>query len=426
MPTDNNWYRNRGYIHFDAPVNLKKAIKIVTSPETVSTHAFYPLINYTINSFKVFKNEHGKIEKKKKPRPIAYASHIDSHIYAYYAQLLAEKYEHALKVKGLDENIIAFRSLGKSNINFANDAFEEIIRRRSCSAIAIDITGFFDNLDHQLLKQQWSNVLGVEKLSTDHFNVFRSVTRYSKVSRDALYTRLKISKNNPKYDRMRVCTADVFRNVVRAEKLIQVHQDTKGIPQGSPISALLSNLYMLSFDVAAKQISEKYEGTYYRYCDDMLFIVPTAYKDLIQQEIAQEIVKVKLEINPDKTEVRDFWPSGAHLKANKPLQYLGFIFDGTHKLLRSAALAKFSSRMKAGVRLAKKTRNKANQQEREAGSKETPLFKRKLYERYSHLSKRNFITYGYRASGIMNSNAIRKQLKPLWGRLRAEFEDDNS
>lgn len=425
MVKKHDWYRTRGYIHFDAPIGLKKATAIVTNPDRVATHAFFPLIHYTIESFKVFKNCQGEVEKKPKQRPIAYASHLDSHIYSYYSKIISAKYEVALQERGLDKNVLAFRALGKSNIDFANDAFEEIKKRRSCSAIALDITGFFDNLDHQILKEHWCYLLGADKLPNDHFNVFRSITRFSKVCRDTVYERLKIAKNNPKNGRFRICTPEVFRHVIRAEKLIQVNTDSKGIPQGSPVSALLSNIYMLTFDVAAKSIAEQYDGCYYRYCDDMLFIVPTAYKDLVEQAVMAEITKVKLDINPKKTEIRDFWPSGAMMRSNKPLQYLGFIFDGQHKLIRSAALAKFSGRMKSGVRLAKKTQRKANYKELIAGKEVTRLFKRKLYERYSHLSNRNFVTYGYRAASVMQSQAIRKQLKPLWGRLQKEMMDDN-
>ena len=39
---------------------------------------------------------------------------------------------------------------------------------------------------------------------------------------------------------------------------------------------------------------------------------------------------------------------------------------------------------------------------------EKKLSKRKLYERYSHLGGKNFITYGHRAANHMRSDAIRK------------------
>lgn len=422
METGSDWFRKRGYIHFDAPVGLKKASTVVKNAPEVAKHAFFPLLHYVIESYKIFKNEDGEVEKKVKLRPIAYASHIDSHLYAYYAHLLSSRYEQALSNLGLDANVIAFRSLGKSNINFANDAFEEIKSRRSCTAIALDITGFFDNLDHEILKDKWCYLLESDKLPEDHFNVYRSITKFSKVCRDTVYERLKISKNNPKSGRLKICEPNIFRDVIRAGKLIEVNKTAKGIPQGTPISALLSNIYMLSFDVAAKDIAERYGGVYFRYCDDMLFIIPTAHKYVIEQAVMEEIAKVKLDINPKKTEIRDFSHSSGLLRSNKPLQYLGFVFDGQHKLIRSAALAKFSGKMKSGVRLAKKSQGKANLKELSEGREQTSLFKRKLYERYSHLSKRNFVTYGYRAARVMQSKSIRKQLKPLWGRLQKEME----
>src|SRR5690554_4131883 len=76
-----SWFRKRGYLHFDSPISIQRAESIVKSPERVSKHSFYPLINYDVDSFKVFKNSNGLIEKKEKKRPIAYASHVDSHIY---------------------------------------------------------------------------------------------------------------------------------------------------------------------------------------------------------------------------------------------------------------------------------------------------------------------------------------------------------
>jgi retron-type reverse transcriptase len=52
-----------------------------------------------------------------------------------------------------------------------------------------------------------------------------------------------------------------------------------GIPQGSPISALLSNIYMFSFDKHMKNYVDSIGGKYFRYCDDMLLIVPSEYRD---------------------------------------------------------------------------------------------------------------------------------------------------
>jgi hypothetical protein len=78
--------------------------------------------------------------------------------------------------------------------------------------------------------------------------------------------------------------------------------------------------------------------------------------------------------------------------------------------------------MKAGVRSARKTVRRTNSELLKNGlSPSERLRKKKLYERYSHLGKRNFLTYGYRAAEKMNSSAIKKQLKPMWTRLQKEM-----
>lgn len=422
LNSNNQWFRSRGYLHFDTPVKLRKASKIVSSPENVSKHAFLPLISYSIESFKVHPNEDGKIVKKPKSRSVSYASHIDSHIYSYYAEKLSQLYERDLTSLSLNDTVLAFRALSKSNIDFANDAFEKIKEHGNCTAIAMDISGFFDNLDHDILKSMWSKVLKVERLPSDHFNIFRSLTKHSTVKRDELFDKLKISKNNPRKAGLRLCNIKTFRDVVRSSDLITTNKSGKGIPQGTSISALLSNIYMLDFDSKIKNIVTSMNGNYYRYCDDMLFIIASDKRETLVNMVEENIAALKIDINGDKTEIRKFSIAHGIQKSDKPLQYLGFIFDGERKLIRSAALARFSGRMKAGVRLAKKTHSKANLIEEEKGISKTPLFKKKLYERYSHLSKRNFITYGHIAAKKMNSKAIKKQLKPLWGRLVREMD----
>jgi|SRR5690554_575891 len=418
-----SWFRKRGYLHFDSPVSIQRAESIVKSPDRVSKHSFYPLINYDVDSFKVFKNSDGLIEKKEKKRPIAYASHVDSHIYAYYAWLLNELYEQKLQELGLSENVLAFRTLGRSNIEFADAAFENIKQRKYCSVVALDVKGFFDNLNHKMLKRSWADLIGKQQLPKDHFNVFKSLTRYSTVSKDELYKALGIAYSNPKNGRYRVCEAKVFREKVRGGGLIATNKEDRGIPQGAPISALLSNIYMIEFDRLAKEVMEEQGGSYYRYCDDMLFITSFEYQDDIESFAQAEIQKLCLSINADKTEKRRFWIADGIQTCDKPLQYLGFTFDGQRKLLRSAALARFSNKMKRGVKFAKLTQEKRNAIKREKGIPETGLYRNQLYMLYSHLGRRNFLSYSYRAAKHMKSDAIRKQVKPLWTRLQKEIEE---
>ena len=418
---DSGWFKKRRYLHFDRPISLKTANRIVCCSETVSKHSFYPFLTYQISSSKIYKDEEQTIQVKPKTRPIAFASNVDSHIYAYYASKLSELYEKKLTALGLTDNVLAFRKLGKNNIDFAYQAFSDIKQLGSCTAIAFDISGFFDNLDHRILKDIWQALLNESKLPNDHYSVFKSITRFSKVDREKVFKKLSISSHNPKVHNSRLCEPLLFRTEIRDSGLIERNKSNKGIPQGSPISALLSNMYMLNFDTAVKKSVDEKGGIYYRYCDDMLFIVPSKWGKDIGGIVREEIKKLNIDINPSKTEIREFSYSKGVLSTIKPLQYLGFLFDGENIFLRSASLARYSERMRRGVSLAKQTQRKYNKIRRDKGQPTQTLYKKKLYEDYSHLGKRNFIRYGLRAAEKMQSKTIKRQLKPLWKRLNHQI-----
>lgn len=420
------WYRPRRYLHFDEPVGYAKAYAMVKDPVAVAKHSFWPLITYQIKSSKISEDDYtGDLVPSSKTRDISYAAHGDSHILSFYCDQLGQQYEAAIVSAGLGDSVLAFRRLGMNNIDFAKQAFDEIRRQGNCTAIALDITKFFDNIDHALLKQGWKDLLGVRELPADHFVVFKALTKYSTVNRNDLFRTLGISIHNPRSSgRRRVCNPADFRAKVRTENMVSVNSDPFGIPQGTAISALLSNVYMMSFDAIAKDLASSVGGQYLRYCDDILFIAPTAAETRIKDFAEQEIKKIKLQVNPNKTDICHFSrvPGTDDLQADHPLQYLGFLFDGQRVLIRSAAFAKFSNRMKRGLSLAKQTMRSKNSIRTEKGELPRNLFLKKIYSRYSHLGGRNFLRYGYRAAEKMESTAIKRQLRPLWGRLRKAIE----
>jgi hypothetical protein len=182
------WFRQRAYLHFDLPIGASRAKLIATSPRQVERHSFYPFIYSIVETIKTTRDpKTKKIQRKKKGREISYACHVDSHIYSYYSWLLMRRYEQEISAKQLGQCVLAFRSLGKSNIDFAYGAFEEIAKRQNCEVIAFDIKGFFDNLDHGILKRAWVSLLGKPTLPRDHYTVFRSITRWSRVRRDKTF-----------------------------------------------------------------------------------------------------------------------------------------------------------------------------------------------------------------------------------------------
>jgi hypothetical protein len=109
---------------------------------------------------------------------------------------------------------------------------------------------------------------------------------------------------------------------------VQTNPDRKGIPQGSPISALLSNIYMMEFDEQISKYVKAYGGSYLRYCDDILLILPGSKESEAIRVVGEKVKEIRLEIQESKTEVCRFGNSINGYRADRPLQYLGFIFDG--------------------------------------------------------------------------------------------------
>jgi RNA-directed DNA polymerase len=204
---------------------------------------------------------------------------------------------------------------------------------------------------------------------------------------------------------------------VREKGLIQKNDQQIGIPQGSPISALLSNVYLLDFDRQMSVIASRTGGLYRRYSDDILWICPIGAADEIEREVYRCIGEFRLEINTGKTETSVFrHDCSGQLVSDRPLQYLGFVFDGKQRLVRPNTLARYYRRVKTAIRRAQKMAAKAGIDRR--------VFRRQIYKRFSHLGTRNFISYGRRAAVVMRADSIRRQVGRHWRKLHKWLPND--
>ena len=408
----------RTYLHFDTPVPEQVAARIATDPQAVAKHPFNPLITYNVTSQKIRKKVGGGVERKKpKVRPISYSGHKDSHIFAQYSKILCELYERQLQERGLQQVVTAFRSLEhRRNIHFANEVFEFIKAQGNCAVLATDISDYFGSMRHDHLKRAWCRLLGVDRLPDDHFAVFKAITQYCTVDRVKLCRALGLDPDRPRADgRQRFCSPRQFREVVRANGLCSVNRSGKGIPQGSPISAVLSNLYMLEFDTVMHAEVAAHGGLYRRYCDDILFVVPTPEIRVKLLTLMTALVRdLGLEAHPEKTEAIDFTRTDGRVVASNTLNYLGFTFDGENKRIKPASIARFYMKMRRGVGRTKAIRFRACQK---AGVW-TPIKRRKLHLLYSYLGRHNFLSYAFDAAKIMNDPGIKRQVKAHWPKLQ--------
>lgn len=426
--------KKRTYFHFDPYIkfshhkeNLKK---FLSDEQNIASHSFYPFIKTTIRTPR-YKGKNKGTEIKE--RELAYAAHFDSFVYSWLSTQLDDLYENALSLNQIDDSVTAYRALGKNNIHFAKEVFEDIISRNKCVALTFDISSFFDNIDHQHLKKEWCKLLDSQKLPEDHYKLFKNLTNYSFVDRDDLFAEFPINPKKDKVKNKRICNPKDFRERVRRKGLIKRNANKNsieegsrysvqcGIPQGSPVSAVLSNIYLFSFDEEIQNEALSRSALYRRYSDDLIIVCKEEDVAHFEGLVTQEIKKYELQIQPDKTDKVIFEKRGANiigLQENgverKHLQYLGFEFDGTRTLIRSSSFSRYKRKMKAGIRKVLK----------EGYSKKrlgTKPFKRKMFLRYSEKGKRNFISYAQRASKIMNSNSIFKQQKDSMKKLANTF-----
>lgn len=416
----------RKYLHFDRPFSGEVAYKAVSDPNKVAEWSFMPFLHIELEKIRVKRQEDGSLKPEKKDRPIFYASHRDAAVYYYYAELLSTAYEDLLNKLGISNCVTAFRKRqGLCNIHFALEVFQEIERLGNCTVYTFDVKSFFENLNHNKLKRLWVKLLGGSSLPADHYAVYKSITRYSYVDRDAALRAFEINiKDEKRIKRRYICESEEFRKQIRDAGLIQKHVDSTtgewkkvGIPQGSPISALLSNLYMVEFDTAVAEKINLCGGMYRRYCDDIICIVPADCELDAESLIKCKISELALEIHSGKSTIHHFKRSFSAVTCSeqKPVQYLGFLFDGRTIRLRTVALSRYYAKMRSSVRAMDRHRKYSDL---EAGL-QTPLKTKLLNRKYTYLGRRNFITYAHRAAEIMCSRTIRKQIKPHLVRFNA-------
>lgn len=435
----------RNYLHFDEKKSSKKIFEYVSNKEKVSKHSFFPTISYSLKEEKISKKDKrivpfkGTLKSKyiidqysykNKLRSINFPSHIDGNIYAYYSKILESNYLNFLSKNNLESNVIAFRkiteidNLGKEkslcNIHFARNVFNFIKEKENCFVLCLDISGFFDNLDHEILKNNWIKLLEETRLPKDHYQVYKSLTKYSYVDKKDLYKALGLSLNSRTLHKRlnRLCDIQTFRKKIREANLIKKNLKYKGIPQGSPISGMLSNLYMMDFDSKVSKIIAEMDGRYYRYCDDMIFIIDESSSNIIMSLIFDEINKIKLKINNKKTQ-KIIFKGGKVQINNQPtfnnpnqLQYLGVLFDGDNVFLRETGLSKLHYKLRKAIRMRSThyARLKFYDRHNNQG-----MYMKTLYSRFTYIGKRNYLSYAYRVSKVFESKNIKSQVKSHFG-----------
>lgn len=391
----------KSYAHFDKRVSLGMDFvqKYVMDEAKVAAHSFYPFIHFEVKN-----SRYGK-KGPKKPRELYYCSHMDRCVYQRYAFLLNYYYNIRAKEKGIHKAAIAYRNnLGKNNINFAKDAFDAIRRSGKSLIIIGDFTSFFDKLDHNYLKQSLCELLEVKRLPQDYFAVFKNITRFSSLDWEDIVKAAGENINSPGVkkrlnEKNTILTRQQFLD---NKSCIVKNVSGVGIPQGSPVSAVLANVYMLKFDEIINRYISGKGGVYMRYSDDFLIMLPVVSKNDIKEYVDFifsyiDTLQGVVELQEEKTSLFLFeddsvrsYPSGEPAA----IDYLGFLFDGKDVRIRPRSITKYYYRMRRKARTIRRSK--------EAFSRGKHVASRNLYQIYSHSGKRlTFIDYAKRSTQIL-------------------------
>jgi len=500
---EKDWFRIKSYPHIGLPLKPKDRIwmeKYVKDENKIATHSFSPFLHkaLVVRKFRRVVCLDGTRTKLRKPdkkiRQIFYADHLDANVYGYYASILNYNYNQKLKVAGIGDCVTAYRRIpvdaalpkgrNKCNIDFANEVFEFIRNNKTEELVAItfDVSSFFDNLDHKILKKAWISSMGFDSsMPADHYNVFKNITRFSYIDEKAIFEQYKdqiivekgIEKEivkkkvvKRKYLREKNSVAyclkgdlKVIRNsgLIRGNKYVQVNekvcvQRNYGIPQGSPISSVLANIYLLEFDKIIYEYLSVKNGFYRRYSDDMVLLFNNLEVEQVIGFVKEKIQNFKLKIQDKKTQIFKFervsdrlecyqWnPSTNQFNHNTVFEYLGFAFDGRNVFLKSSSLAGFYRKMKRHIRRAK-YHSKHNKTIHGGEIFKSRLYKRftfkgasrrRIYKRHPTLTNKwiltlkydwgNYLSYATMAAKIIPSNKIAHQVKNHWRIFHEELK----
>lgn len=432
MKKNKGIFKYKIYAHFDSRKSAESVKEYIYNEKKIEEHSFLPFIldiytmekfnkeNYLINS-KIENEEMKKDVTKEKKRNIMFSSHIDRYIFQLYNYKLNELYNNYARTNGINKCSVAYRNNfnGKSNINFAHDVFKFILNTKNCYILVGDFKDFFDGLDHKYLKKMLCKVCGKNNLDDDYYAVFKNITKYSyfdlqdickikNIKKQDIYNHAeKVNSNTGKKEFVFELDQVMTIEEINKYKSKYLHHNNKyGIPQGSAISSVLANIYMIDVDKLINNLVTSNNGIYRRYSDDFIVVIPNISSEKF--EILLKKIKEILSKNGNPTltdeKTRVYYYEGEKLEninenfltniknTKNELEYLGFCFTGNKIKIRDKTMSKFYYRMYKKIKTIALAHGKTKTGKNISG--------KNLYKLYSEFGKNdekgNFITYNER------------------------------
>ena len=171
----------------------------------------------------------------------------------------------------------------------------------------------------------------------------------------------------------------------------------------------------MDFDKNINNYLESINGKYFRYSDDMIFIVRKEYEPHLTNFILNEIAKLKIQLNSKKTQrvafkngIVDYDINNVSYNHPSKLQYLGLLYDGEQVFLRDTGISRYNRKLRKAIRMRSAHYRKLEENNNQNGTK---IYRRTLHSRFTYIGKRNYISYVFRVSEVHKSKNVKRQVK---------------
>ena len=286
------------------------------------------------------------------------------------AMALCAKYLTALFDAGLFESACAFRNNGSAG-PCRDSAVEDIIRFRKENAGELfvaeaDIRGFYDTIDHSIVKKAFSSALG--KARKHGTPASSTATRIFNASLRSYTFRGAQVQCSRRFKDMGVAAKLSFPREAMKAVHGNLHKSRLGIPQGGALSGLIANLVLDHADKAVTDAIGTEICLYKRYCDDMIIISPDrSVAEKAFNAYRRAVEKLGLSMHPPKDVVkysRDFYDEKSksvyrwadpekHHGAVPRIQFLGYLLrhDAVLSIRDSTITKELAKQEKTGARI---------------------------------------------------------------------------